>query len=61
MASWNWPKSLGSLAVAGLFALAVPQDAVAQATPTTAKPADTKPAKAEKKSDKPKAETDQGR
>ena len=56
MASWNWPKSLGSLAVAGLFALAVPQDAVAQATPTTARPADTKPAKAEKKSDKPKAE-----
>jgi soluble lytic murein transglycosylase len=57
--SWNWPKSLGSLALAGLFALNAPQQAVAQST-NVAKPADKsavkKPAKAEKKSDKPKAE-----
>ncbi len=61
MARWNWPKSLSSLAVAGLFALAAPQQAVSQTTPVAGKPADKpaakKPAKADKKSDKPKADT----
>jgi len=53
---WNWPKSLGSLAVASLFAFAIPVEAAAQATPVADKSAAKKPAKAEKKSDKPKAD-----
>jgi soluble lytic murein transglycosylase len=63
VASWNWPKSLGSLVVAGLFALALPLEAIGQTTPVASKPADKpaakktdKPAKAEKKTDKPKAD-----
>jgi soluble lytic murein transglycosylase len=61
LASWNRPKSLWSLAVAGLFALASPPVAVAQdATPATTKPAAKKPAakpaaKSDKKPDEAKA------
>ena len=54
MAAWNRPKSLSSLAVAGLFALAYPAATAAQeAKPAAAKPAAKKPEAAKPVAAKP--------